>query len=183
MLIWNYETETDNFQIFTEHRRLNPELQDFISESLPYFIKSKNFDVQMRAAQVVVRILSTNRILHKQGLTIKCAIEYCHFVNGLASSLSLEELSEIETSGCGNEKRMLVKDKLQNHSAIVHQFVCGVARNNENLTGYFSSFLVKFYYQNKSLEKNKNVSIEAILEENLSQILDSWTEAGLPIIS
>lgn len=157
---------------------MNPELQDLISQSLPYFIKSKNFDVQMKAIQVVVKILSTNQILHKD-LTIHCAIEYCQFANGLVCSLQLEEMLEIETSSCGNDNRLLAKDEFQNHSAVVHQLVTGAAHNNENLAIYFIQFLVKFYHQNHSLAKNQNLSIYGILEQNLSLIL----EAGIPITS
>lgn len=137
----------------------------------------------MKAIQVLIRIINTNEILENSNLNLQGAIEYCNFVNELINSLQLEDLLEVETTGCENDKRLLHKDEVQNQTAIVHQLVCGAARNSENLRGYFINLLIQFMYKNQSSVRNRNVSMVKIVEQNLSVILDSWTKAGAPIQS
>lgn len=153
------------FENFSEHRDLNPELRDYIAESLSMFIRSKNLAIQLRTVQVLVKICSINHLMQKKSLTN--TFEYCKFVIEIVVKQPWKDLLDVED--CGESTgRMVAKDEQQNHQAIMHHLVCGIAPENELLAGFLLNHFVKFFHRNRSLKRDSaSLSIASLVKQHM----------------
>lgn len=135
----------------------------------------------MKAAQVLVKICSTNQLLHQSSRSLSITFEYCQWVNTLCTNLKWKDLLDVESASESENGRMVDKDEMQNHKAIVNYLVCGIAGNNESLIGYLMNILVKFYHRNRTVTRDANLPVIALVEQEMVYLIGSWLDKGLPI--
>lgn len=116
------------------------------------FLISKNYDIQQKTVQVIIKICGVNSKLVKN-CDIKCAVDLCEFLTRIALNLNWSDLLEVDLVEC-DDGRKVQKDKTQNHRAIVHNLTCGLAEENEILAEFLMDILVKYCEKNKSSRGN-----------------------------
>lgn len=169
------------YKIFLDHRHLNVELTDFISESFSRFVQSKNFAIQSETVQVLIRICEINIKFGNSGpiMSFNSVTDYCQLVCDLARNLQLNDLLEIDNSG-GNSR--VAKDDIQNQVAVIQNLLFGVAKNNVLLERDLIRMSLKFFDRNQNLPRRPlDKTITTIVQKHLTFLVSSWLSDDLPM--